>query len=571
MENLMQQTQAMPRRWKDSLRSLASAIAPGAQEVSLRQRLARHSRWPIYLLLTLVVACGASLSMVMQNTVENIRHAADPLVHWTLNGMGMHDVTELLREGGMVDLNLNRIARLVHWFNLLALATALFMMYHIRARFRSEDALAHQAAHDPLTGLAHRRSLEHRLLHLRGRSHTLVLGSVDRFERVIGAYGHEFADAMITDIASRLRSIAGAYHGEVFRLDGANFVILYRHHVDSEDFSRALVALQAGMQRPFSCRAHEVYSNLSLGAAEYPRHGGDAVQLLRNADAALQSARAQGGNMLVAYSEALNAEAVARVELEAQLVHALERNELELHLQPQQSLQDGSLVGFEALVRWRRHGQLVPPGDFIPVAEESGLVIAIGEWVLERACAQIHALRNLSGRDMVVAVNISARHFGHPDFLARMQALLARTGINPASLELEITEGAVMEHTEAAVQLLHELRALGLKLSIDDFGTGYSSLAYLKRFPIDKLKVDRSFVSQLRPNSQDAAIVQAVIGLGHTLDIKVIAEGVETVQQREWLKRLGCDEIQGYFYSRPLAEPQLLGFVISQMREEAAA
>jgi len=172
---------------------------------------------------------------------------------------------------------------------------------------------------------------------------------------------------------------------------------------------------------------------------------------------------------------------------------------------------------------------------------------------------------------MVVAVNISARHFGHPDFLARMQALLARTGINPACLELEITEGAVMEHTEAAVQLLHELRALGLKLSIDDFGTGYSSLAYLKRFPIDKLKVDRSFVSQLRPNSQDAAIVQAVIGLGHTLDIKVIAEGVETVQQREWLKRLGCDEIQGYFYSRPLAEPQLLGFVIGQMREEAAA
>jgi len=273
----------------------------------------------------------------------------------------------------------------------------------------------------------------------------------------------------------------------------------------------------------------------------------------------------------VTYSEALNAEAQRRVDLEAQLVHALERDELELHLQPQQSLADGSLVGFEALVRWRRQGQLVPPGDFIPVAEESGLVIAIGEWVLERACAQIHALRNLTGRDVVVAVNISARHFGHPDFLARMEALLARTGIPPASLELEITEGAVMEHTEAAIELLHALRALGLKLSIDDFGTGYSSLAYLKRFPIDKLKVDRSFVSQLRPHSQDAAIVQAVIGLGHTLGIKVIAEGVETVQQREWLKRLSCDEIQGYFYSRPLAEPQLLGFVIGQMRNEAAA
>lgn len=570
MEHLMLQSRPLPRRWKDSLLALLPPPVAG-HERSMRQRLARHTRWPIYLLLTLVVACGAGLSMVMQHTVENIRNAADPLVHWTLHGLGMHDVTELLRQDGLVDVNLQRIARLVHWFNLLALATALFMMYHIRARFRSEDALAHQAAHDPLTGLAHRRSLERRMHQLQGHPHTLVLGSVDRFERVIGAYGHEFADAMIIDIATRLRTIAGAYQGEVFRLDGANFVILYRQQAQSEDVGRALVALQAGMQRPFSCRTHEVFSHLSLGAVEYPRHGSDAVQLLRNADAALQSARQQGGSLLVTYSEALNAEAQRRVDLEAQLVHALERDELELHLQPQQSLADGSLVGFEALVRWRRQGQLVPPGDFIPVAEESGLVIAIGEWVLERACAQIHALRNLTGRDVVVAVNISARHFGHPDFLARMEALLARTGIPPASLELEITEGAVMEHTEAAIELLHALRALGLKLSIDDFGTGYSSLAYLKRFPIDKLKVDRSFVSQLRPHSQDAAIVQAVIGLGHTLGIKVIAEGVETVQQREWLKRLSCDEIQGYFYSRPLAEPQLLGFVIGQMRNEAAA
>jgi EAL domain-containing protein (putative c-di-GMP-specific phosphodiesterase class I) len=252
-------------------------------------------------------------------------------------------------------------------------------------------------------------------------------------------------------------------------------------------------------------------------------------------------------------------------------VHALDRDELELHLQPQQRLADGRLVGFEALVRWRRHGELVPPGEFIPIAEESGLVIAIGEWVLERACAQILALRAMAGRDFVVAVNISARQFGHPDFLAKIEALLRRTGINPASLELEITEGAVMERTEAAVALLHKLRALGLKLSIDDFGTGYSSLAYLKRFPIDKLKIDQSFVRQLKPGSQDAAIVQAVIGLGHTLGIDVIAEGVETIEQREWLRRLSCDQIQGYFYSRPLAEPQLYAFVIRQCREMAAA
>ncbi|WP_245200219.1 bifunctional diguanylate cyclase/phosphodiesterase [Herbaspirillum sp. LeCh32-8] len=561
MENLLEGR--APGAWEQGMRL--------GQDQRLRHLLARHARWPIYLLLTIVVACGIGLSVFMQQTVENIRNAAQPLVHWELSAQNMRDVAELLREGGMVDVNINRIARLVHWFNLLALTTALFMMYHIWARFRSEDALAHQAAHDPLTGLGHRRSLERSLQDLRGRSHVVVLGSVDRFERVIGAYGHEFADHMMLDIAGRLRTLVAAHDGEVFRLDGANFVILYRHTVQSPAFARALSALQAEMQRPYRGRMHEVFSNLSLGAAEYPRHGEAPATLLRNADAALQSARAQGGGALVAYSEELNAQASRRVDLEAQLMHAVERDELELHFQPQQRLADGELLGFEALVRWRRDDKLVPPGEFIPIAEESGLVIAIGEWVLERACWQILALREVSGRDLVVAVNISARQFRHPDFYRKIEALLERTGIKPSSLELEITEGAVMEQTEVAIALLHRLRALGLKLSIDDFGTGYSSLSYLKRFPIDKLKIDQSFVRQLKPNSHDAAIVQAVIGLGHTLGIDVIAEGVETFEQREWLKRLACDEIQGYFYSRPLAEPQLYGFVIRQLRPAHAA
>ena len=539
------------------------AVAPLADDwrERTRQQLGRHMRWPIYLLLTIVVACGIGLSLVMQHTLENIRAAAEPLLRLGLSQQGMQDVAALLREGGMVDVNINRIARLVHWFNLLALLTALFMMYHIWARFRSEDALAHQAAHDPLTGLGHRRSLQRRLQRLDGHDHVVVLGSVDRFERVVGAYGHEFADQMTLDLSARLRSVAAAHQGEVFRLEGANFVMLYRHTVDSIGLAQALQAVQASMAQPFTSPKHEVFSNLSLGAAQYPRHGSDPVALLRNADAALQSARALGGNQWVAYSEELNAQTARRVDLEAQLVHALERDELELHFQPQQRLRDGELIGFEALVRWRRRGELVAPGEFIPVAEESGLVIAIGNWVLQRACEQVTLLRQQTGRGFVVAVNISPRHFGHPDFLGDIQALLARTGIDPACLELEITEGAVMERTEAAIALLRRLRALGLKLSIDDFGTGYSSLAYLKRFAIDKLKIDQSFVRQLKPDSQDAAIVQAIIGLGHTLGIDVIAEGVETIDQREWLRRLDCDEIQGYYYSRPLPQDNVLGFV----------
>jgi diguanylate cyclase len=531
---------------------------------AFRQRLSRHMRWPVYALLLLVIGSGIGLSLVMQATVENIRNAASPLLQLEFSAQNMHDVNALLRDGGVVDSNIKRIAHLVHWFNLLALMTALFMMYHIWARFRSEDALAHQAAHDPLTGLGHRRALERRLRRLNGHTHSVVLGSIDRFERVVGAYGHEFADQMTRDIAARLSAIAAAHEGEVFRLDGANFVILYCHPSHSEEFARALQALRGNMSSPFVYRAHEVFSSLSLGAAEYPRHGAEPALLLRNADAALQSARAAGGNLLVAYSEELNIEAARRVELEAQLIHALQRNELELHFQPQQRLQDDELIGFEALVRWRRGEQLVPPGDFIPVAEESGLVIAIGDWVLQRACEKIIALRKEVGRDFVIAVNISPRQFLHPDFLCKIERLLQQMPIDPASLELEITEGAVMEQTESAIALLHKLRGLGLKLSIDDFGTGYSSLAYLKRFPIDKLKIDQSFVRQLQPNSQDAAIVEAIIGLGHNLGIKVIAEGVETIEQRAWLKRLSCDEIQGYYYSRPLSDEYVLPFVLRQ-------
>ncbi|MBB3214211.1 diguanylate cyclase (GGDEF)-like protein [Herbaspirillum sp. Sphag1AN] len=543
---------------------LLSAFSEDVFMDGVNQRLRKQLRMFIYALLLLVIACGISLSLVMQSTVQNIHSAVAPLIQWEAISPAMTDIQELLREDGLINSSLRRVAHLVHWFNFLALLTAMFLMYHIWARFRSEDALAHQAAHDPLTGLGHRRALERRLRSLRGQTHALILGSVDRFERVIGAYGYEFADQMIVDIACRLHTTATAHQGEVYRLDGANFVILYPHPAHTSAFDMARKALQTTMRSPFVYRKHEVFPSLSLGAVEYPHHCGEPATLLRNADAALQSAREAGGNTLVIYSEELNQETQRRVELEAQLMHALQREELELHYQPQQRLRDDALIGFEALVRWRRGDTLISPADFIPIAEESGLVIAIGDKVLERACLKIRELRALTGEHVVIAVNIAPRQFLHPDFLPKIERLLQATQIEPTSLELEITEGAVMEQTESAIKQLHHLRALGLKLSIDDFGTGYSSLSYLKRFPINKLKIDQSFVRQLKPHSQDSAIVEAVIGLGHTLGIDVIAEGVETHEQREWLKRLSCDEIQGYYYSRPLPCAQVLPFVQSQ-------
>ena len=242
-----------------------------------------------------------------------------------------------------------------------------------------------------------------------------------------------------------------------------------------------------------------------------------------------------------------------------------------LHFQPKYRGAAKELTGLEALLRWH-HPELgeMAPSEFIPIAERSGQILSIGDWVLQAVCDQIACWDAAGMKPVKVALNLSPLQM-RSDLVDSIIKVVSAAGIAPQRLMFEITETAAMKDVERTTRVVRELQSLGFDIAIDDFGTGYSSLAYLKRFPIDKLKVDRSFVSQLRPHSQDAAIVQAVIGLGHTLGIKVIAEGVETVQQREWLKRLSCDEIQGYFYSRPLAEPQLLGFVIGQMRNDAAA
>jgi diguanylate cyclase (GGDEF)-like protein len=460
--------------------------------------------------------------------------------------------TEIYESAGMASRHVAGISRLVHLFDLLAILTSALMLYHVWAKVRVEKELAHQAGHDPLTGLAHRRTFETRLRSLPHMPHAVVLGTIDRFSRIVGGFGHAFGDRMMIGLARRIRQAAEGSGGEVFRLDGANFAILYRCERDSPAFDAALTALREEVRMPYSCEGHEVFTTLSLGAVSYPEDGQEPDVLLRNADAALQASRQAGGDKLTAYSRQLNAQAGERLDLESMLRHAIERGELELHYQPQQSLGDASLVGFEALVRWRRNGELVPPARFIPLAEESGLIVAIGDWVLEEVCRQLKVWQASSERELVIAVNISPRQFAAPDFLARIEALLARTRINPACIELEITEGVMVEDAESAIALLQNLRALGLKLSIDDFGTGYSSLAYLSRFPIHKLKIDQSFVRNMQTQKEQRAIVQATISLGHNLGLTVIAEGVETEAQRSLLRNWQCDELQGYYYSRPL-------------------
>jgi diguanylate cyclase (GGDEF)-like protein len=453
------------------------------------------------------------------------------------------------------------MTRLAHMFDMLALLTAVFMIYHVKRRFHSEDQLAGLAGHDRLTGLPDRRAFEGRLHRLPAYPHTIVLGTLDRFSSVIGGYGHSFGDRMIESLVRRIDIAAREHGGEAFRLDGANIAILYKMAQHEARFGTAVRSLQQDVRTPFSCEDHEVFSSLSLGAARFPDHGTTASTLLRNADAALRAARQAGGDQLIAYSEQLNATAQRRLDLESGLRHAISRGEIELYYQPQQSQTGDRLIGFEALLRWRHNGEQISPAEFIPLAEESGQIIALGEWVLRQACIQLSRWQSQGMDALTVAINISPRQFRHRDFLLNLEQVLASTGALPANIELEITEGVMVEHAEKVIDLLHQLRGLGLKLSIDDFGTGYSSLAYLKRFPINKLKIDQSFVRHLGADSQDAAIVQAVISLGHNLGIDVIAEGVESEAQRELLRHWGCDEIQGYFYGRPMPADAAADFI----------
>ncbi|MBV8626125.1 MAG: EAL domain-containing protein, partial [Herbaspirillum sp.] len=504
----------------------------------------RGYRCAVYALLVLLIGSGIILSHVMTDAAAAIHRATRPAVTDARAEGEAQDASALLERHALITRNLDRIARLVYLFDLLALGTAAFLLYHVRERFRVEDTLAQQAAREPLTGLPHRRAFEQRLAGLAGVPHSLLLAGMQRFDRISSAYGHEFLDHLTIVIAQRLVVVAGRFEGEVFRLDSGGFLLLYRHTLGSARFNEAVQALREQMKAPFVYRAHEVFPQLSLGAAEYPRHGATPAAVLRNVAAASQAARQAGNGVMVTYSEELNAEDERRLDLETQIVHAVQREELLLYFQPQQRLSDGRLCGFEALLRWRRNGQLISPMEFIPAAEQSGQIVAIGHWVLEEACRKIRRLQG-NGTPAPVAVNISPRQFQHPGFAARIEDLLARTGIDPALLELEITEGAVMEQTESAIDLLKHLRRLGLKLAIDDFGTGYSSLGYLKRFPIDKLKIDQSFIRLLGQGTQDAAIVRTVIELGRNLHLCVIAEGVETSLQREWLQRAGCHQIQG--------------------------
>ena len=433
---------------------------------------------------------------------------------------------------------------------------------------QSEARLEHLAHHDPLTDLPNRLVLHTQLERAVARaqhsgSHGAVLFlDLDRFKDVNDSLGHPVGDELLMLVARRLKARLRAAD-LLARLGGDEFVVLLEKVATPAEAGALAEALIAEFSKPFALASgREVYVGASVGISLFPEHGRTAEQLIQHADAALFQAKDHGRGIYHIYTPRLTRAADARLALEARLRRAIERNEFLLHYQPLVRLADLQVTGLEALVRWQ-HPELglLAPMEFLPAAEEAGLMLPIGEWVMRAACRQMKRLLAQGLRLETMAVNLSPRHFQQADIHERVRAILADTGLPACRLELEITESALMKQRDGAVEKLSALKALGVRIAIDDFGTGYSSLAYLKRFPIDKLKIDQGFVSEIPGDHASKQITSAIIALGKTLHLELVAEGVETQAQFEFLKRLGCDTAQGYLFSRPLPENDVAAFV----------
>ncbi len=442
---------------------------------------------------------------------------------------------------------------------------------------RAEERIRRLAHFDELTGLPNRTMFMHTLQRAfslaqrRGKQFALFFIDLDRFKNINDSLGHEAGDRLLQDVARRLRQQLRE-SDTVARLGGDEFVVLVEDCAEPRELTAIAQNILGAIGRPYLLAGHEYHVTGSIGISTYPADGQDPAALLKNADIAMYLAKDHGKNNFQFYSAQQNGHSFERLALESALRHALGREEFLLHYQPKVDIGSGRIVGAEALLRWNHPDlDVVAPSQFIPLAEETGLIVPIGQWVLRTACTQAARWHRDELPWMRVAVNLSARQFSDDGLIANIEATLAEAGLPAKGLELEITESMVMQNPERAVTTLNRLRELGIAVSIDDFGTGYSSLGYLKRFPIDNVKIDRSFIKDLPHDNDDAAITRAVIAMAQSLRMRVIAEGVETRAQLEFLREHKCDECQGYLLSRPLPAHEFALLVRSWPRLTLAA
>jgi diguanylate cyclase (GGDEF)-like protein len=433
---------------------------------------------------------------------------------------------------------------------------------------------------DPLTNLPNRRLFLSQLASSVRRAKrtqaicALMHIDVDRFKQINESLGHRVGDTLLKSVSQRLQvclrntdsmqRVGDQPAGlSISRVGGDEFAALLPDMARIEDVEAIARRIIAVMARPFNIEGHELFVTASIGIAAFPHDGDEPETILKHADAALSHAKNRGRNTYSFYSNGLNARALERLTLENQLRRALERREFRLHYQPKVDVASGAIIGCEALIRWQHPEMgLIPPMKFIPIAEESNLIVEIGAWVLQEACRQCMSWTDQGAEPISVSVNAASSQFRDGRLLEDIKRALAATGLNPHRLTIELTESMLMGNSREALEALSALKALGVGLSLDDFGTGFSSLAYLKRMPLDELKVDRSFVTGIPADSDSGAIVSAVIALAHSMGLQVTAEGVETPEQLEFLKQRGCDEYQGYLCAKPMPSSDFLEFML---------
>jgi diguanylate cyclase (GGDEF)-like protein/PAS domain S-box-containing protein len=446
----------------------------------------------------------------------------------------------------------------------------------ISERKRAEERVQYLATHDEMTGLPNRtmfgQLLGHAVQKTRRRDGKLAVLFVDldRFKIVNDSLGHEAGDELLKQVATRFRASLRA-SDVLARLGGDEFVVLLEDVQEPQEAAQVARKLLSTAIQPIEIQGQECRVTASIGIATFPADAGDAQSLMKSADAAMYLAKEEGKNNYQFHSRSTNALSIERLALETNLRRALERNEFKLQYQPQVAAKTGDITGAEALLRWwNPELGTVPPARFIPLAEDTGLIVAIGRWVLNTACAQNVAWQRAGLPAIRMAVNISPRQFKDQNLIRDISAALEQSGMAPQLLELEITEGVIMHDVNQAVRQLHAIKAMGVRLAIDDFGTGYSSLAQLKRLPIDTLKVDRSFIREIPRDSEDKAITEAVIAMGKTLGVTVVAEGVETPEQHEFLSSRACNELQGFLFSKPCHPDALAELLRSKMSARRA-
>ncbi len=445
-----------------------------------------------------------------------------------------------------------------------------------RQRKQAEKTLRFMASHDELTGLLNRAALQQELDRAIRRStrqqkqFAVMFVDLDRFKQINDTLGHGVGDEMIKTCAERLSTLLGTTD-VVARFGGDEFVLL-QENLDSPDDAAVLAEKVLDCcAEPFVIEGRELHVSASVGVSIHPESGADAETLLKNADTAMYRAKEKGRNTYRFYEAKMNAQSTEQLMMESALRHALERGELEMHYQPKMNMQTRRIVGVEALMRWH-HPVLgpIPPAQFIPIAEELGLIVSMGKWALKQACADALAWQKQGLPPVLISVNLSPRQFGSRTLVADVRAILESSGLDPSLLELEITESTMMANPAHAAKLLRTIRDMGVGLAIDDFGTGYSSLSYLKHFPLSTVKIDRTFINDLSQDNDARALIDAIITLAHGLRMKVVAEGVETDVQFNYLHSRGCDEAQGYWLCKPVSADEARDFMARQLRTQIA-